>query len=141
MTGPESRIRHFRRKPVTVSMIQWDGSGEAAGLIARYGGAHCDVPLSRDGDRLEIWVQQAGRYVWLEPGDWAVIGERGASPVRAWEHADLFEPVPLPFGETGPVKDCGCGPDEPCVEHAEKASPWDDDTAWAQARAAEGTLG
>jgi hypothetical protein len=121
MTGPESRIRHFRRKPVTVSMIQWDGSDEAAGLIARYGGTFAAVPMSRDGDRLQIWVQQAGRYVWLEPGDWAVIGERGASPVRAWEHADLFEPA----GDDGPAA----------------GDPWDDDTAWAQARAAEGSLG
>ena len=28
-----------------------------------------------------------------------------------------------PFGETGPTKDCGCGPDEPCEEHADRSAP------------------
>jgi hypothetical protein len=29
----------------------------------------------------------------------------------------------LPFGENGPTKPCGCGPDEPCEEHADTGEP------------------
>ena len=40
--------------------------------------------------------------------------------LRALTEGEITVTVtPPPFGETGPTKPCGCGPDEPCRKHAE----------------------
>ena len=119
---PESRslVRRFLQKPRPVDMICWDGSDEAASLIARHGGARYHIPLGHDGDKLAIWAERAGRYEWLERGDWAVIEpEGGVYRVGAWEHGDLFE----------------ASPDAGARGGAEA------DDAWEAPRGAEGALG
>jgi hypothetical protein len=51
------------------------------------------------------------------------LDARGQLADEIMAHLPAVPAAPLPFGETGPTHPCGCGPDEPCAEHADVSEP------------------
>ena len=77
--------------------------------------------VTRRATRLALINAIRGQHVMV-----SLTGPPADLEVAAWL-ADLIlaqlpeAASPLPFGATGATKDCGCGPDEPCDEHADRS--------------------
>lgn len=98
-SGPETGstpqgVTRWRKKPVEVDMILWDGSEEAWQLIANHGGLPERLP---DGS-INIWVEASQAEMNLDPGAWAIIEQDGSGvyPCRAADHVTTYEPVTSP---------------------------------------------
>lgn len=92
-------VTRWRKKPIDVDMIRWDGSDEAWQLIANHGGLPEHLP---DGS-INIWVEASQAEMNLDQGAWAVIEPDGSGvyPCRAADHATTYEPAgsPDPAGD------------------------------------------
>lgn len=87
-------VTRWRKKPVEVDMILWDGSEEAWQLIANHGGLPERLP---DGS-INIWVEASQAEMNLDQGSWAIIEQDGSGvyPCRAADHVATYEPVTSP---------------------------------------------
>jgi hypothetical protein len=98
-TGTIPGLTRWRKKPVEVVMIHWDGSDEAFRLIRQYGG---QPELLPDGS-INIWVEASKAEMNLDSGAWAVIEQDGSGvyPCRAADHITTYEPAgsPDPAGD------------------------------------------
>jgi hypothetical protein len=92
-TKPDG-VTTWRKKPVEVQMIRWDGTDEAARLITEQSGRPgSDVML--DGGSLQVWVEKSQAHMLLARGDWAALERDGVGvyPVTDEARQDAYEPA------------------------------------------------
>lgn len=90
------RLTRWRKRPVTVEMISWDGTDEALNLIRLHEQAPGDFEAEvLSGGSLNIWVFKSRAILNLRRGDWAAVERDGSGvyPVTAGEHRDTYEPL------------------------------------------------
>lgn len=85
----------YRKKPVEVEAIQWQGLGLGTGDVIDFAGTHPDpdsgeetltfVPLAYPAPQL--WVAANQAWVTVEPGEWLIRDARGVYPCKP----DIFE--------------------------------------------------
>lgn len=106
-----ARLRSFRKRPVSVRMIRWDGSDEARQVIRRH--ARSSPWLCGDHERegahdgaLIVWVQKGGTHAHVGLGDWVALEPDGTGvyPVAADVFEATFEPSgPMPSRPVSPA--------------------------------------
>lgn len=84
-------VREFRKKPVVIEAVQWDGTDESAAIIA----AAFDVDAERlefGGGVLDVATLEGGLSA--SPGDWIIRGIQGELyPVKPDIFQQTYEPA------------------------------------------------
>lgn len=80
----------WRRKPVEIEAMQWDGSVESAREIFKWAGPQISYHATSDGSRVGMWICGFERYDSYDasPGDWIIKDAKGeVCPCKP----DIFE--------------------------------------------------
>lgn len=90
MSAPQK----FRKKPVVIEAMQWDGDS-VADLKYWTGGAFFEVePDDRTDDpdaTGQLWVEANGRYLPIVTGEWVIKDSKGFYPCKADVFAETYE--------------------------------------------------
>ena len=94
-----SGVQRYRKLPVVVEMIRWDGSEEAWQLIANHGG----VPERLPDGSINIWVDKSDAEMNLDVGGWVIIEPSGTGvyPCTAEDQERGYEPAEPGHGTPG----------------------------------------
>jgi hypothetical protein len=96
---PESpRVQTFRKRPVEVSMVRWDGSSAAFREIDAAGGKPQRVTEPYRDGRLGIWVAKSAAVCHVADGDWVALEPDGTGvyPLTEADREAGYEPVTEP---------------------------------------------
>lgn len=86
--------RVFRKKPVQVSAIQWDGSEESAREIKAWADSHDAQPLGGWVKDVSLFIRTLEGLMCAEPGDWIIRGVAGEFyPCKPAIFDATYEPV------------------------------------------------
>ena len=93
---PSARVQRFRKRPVVVDMIRWDGTEEAQRLIRRNSGASpfvCSDPACAGA--LMVWVGKGQANAHVPLGDWVALEPDGTGvyPLTEADREAGYEPV------------------------------------------------
>ena len=82
----------YRKRPVEVDAVQWDGTLQCAQRIrTEFGSA---VHVVHDDDELGLFLGNHAGMLQAKPGDWVVKGTHGeVYPVTQLVFRDVYEPV------------------------------------------------
>ena len=108
-------VTRYRKKPIEVEAVQWDGFAGARWLIAEWGGYPKTPP--DDADALSIWVVKSQRMITLNPGDWAIreADRTGVYPCAGDVFAATYEPVSEPGTPAEAPPSLGASQDAPAA--------------------------
>ncbi|WP_100525382.1 hypothetical protein [Mycobacteroides abscessus] len=95
-------IRKFRKKPVVIEAIQWDGTNGAE--IKAWGAGFNLVPAGEAFSvqsglpiTAEVWVNANDQWLGLVTGEWVIRDNLGFYPCKPDIFAETYEAVNNPY--------------------------------------------
>lgn len=85
----------YRKKPVVVEAVQWDGSKKSAQAINKFNGGQLWT-IKTDNRRMYVPSPEGG--IWASPGDWIIKGVQGEFYSC---NPDIFESTYEPIEDAG----------------------------------------